>query len=171
MPVAGVVSPAFDSPTLSGLAGGTLPAAIKVQVVAASGIEQGQPVPNIGIRLVDALDQSAPPAARCAGSGGIVLTDSRGIATCDLVLTAVPGSYYLRVVTGEFNVSRAIPLQVNAGPSCAVSLSPQNQSFTEAGGVGAVSVTIGQGCGWTASSNSAWLLISSAASGSGNGSR
>ncbi len=30
-------------------------------------------------------------------------------------------------------------------------------------------VTIGQGCGWTASSNSAWLLISSAASGSGNG--
>ena len=53
MPVANVVSPAFDTPTLSGIAGGTLPAAIKVQVVAASGIEQGQPVPNIGIRLVE----------------------------------------------------------------------------------------------------------------------
>jgi hypothetical protein len=62
-------------------------------------------------------------------------------------------------------------LQAAAPPPCTFSIAPTSQSIGAAGGNGsAVSVTAGAGCAWTASSNAAWLTITSGASGAGNGS-
>ena len=56
------------------------------------------------------------------------------------------------------------------GPSCTYSISPSNATVGASGGSGTVSVTAGSGCTWTASSNAAWVTVTSGASGSGNGS-
>jgi hypothetical protein len=56
-----------------------------------------------------------------------------------------------------------------AGP-CSYSLSSTSQSFVTAGGSGTVNVTTTTGCNWQAGSNASWITLTSATSGSGNGS-
>ncbi len=53
--------------------------------------------------------------------------------------------------------------------SCAYSLSPTGADMPAGGGTGAISVTAGSGCGWTATSNDGWITITGGGSGSGNG--
>ena len=57
-----------------------------------------------------------------------------------------------------------------AGTTCAPTLSAPSANIAAAGATGSVTVTAATGCGWTASSNAAWITISAGASGSGNGS-
>ncbi len=52
---------------------------------------------------------------------------------------------------------------------CSYAVSPTSQSFSSAGGTGTVTVTAPAGCPWTAASDSAWITITSGASGSGDG--
>ena len=52
-------------------------------------------------------------------------------------------------------------------PTCTYSLSTSTFSFQATGGSGSVTVTAGNGCNWTAASQSSWLSISSGSSGSG----
>ena len=59
---------------------------------------------------------------------------------------------------------------VTQSPGCTFTISPDSQSTPAAGGAGAVSVTAGAGCAWTAISNAPWITIESGAGGSGNGS-
>ena len=54
-------------------------------------------------------------------------------------------------------------------PSCSYSITPTSQSFDYSSGTGVVNVTAEPGCSWIAVSNASWLLITSNASGSGNG--
>jgi hypothetical protein len=53
--------------------------------------------------------------------------------------------------------------------ACSFSLSSTSQSFNGMGGDGTVSVITHGGCSWAAASNDGWILITSDASGSGNG--
>ena len=53
---------------------------------------------------------------------------------------------------------------------CSYSLSTQSRSGNSASTTGTVGVTAGSGCAWNASSDSAWLTITSGSSGSGAGS-
>src|SRR6185295_9734172 len=53
---------------------------------------------------------------------------------------------------------------------CTYSITPASQTFAQSGGTGAVNVTAGIGCPWTAVSNASWISITSGSSGSGNGS-
>ena len=53
--------------------------------------------------------------------------------------------------------------------SCAFTLLPTTQPFNSSGGTGTVNVTTGAGCAWTATSNDAWITITSGSSGNGNG--
>ncbi|MBL8202896.1 MAG: NF038122 family metalloprotease [Blastocatellia bacterium] len=56
-------------------------------------------------------------------------------------------------------------------PACTYTLSPTNASYGTSGGTGSVTVTASEStCAWTATSNAAWITISSGASGTGNGS-
>jgi hypothetical protein len=52
---------------------------------------------------------------------------------------------------------------------CSFAISPQSQSVDPSGGTGRVTVTAGEGCGWTATSPVPWVTITSGASGTGNG--
>ena len=55
------------------------------------------------------------------------------------------------------------------GSGCAFSIATTTASVPAGGGTGSVPVTSAAGCAWTATSNAAWLTITSGASGSGNG--
>ena len=59
--------------------------------------------------------------------------------------------------------------EVVYAPPCSYSITPTSQSFDYSGGTGVVNVTAKPGCSWTAVSNVPWLIITSNASGSGNG--
>ena len=52
---------------------------------------------------------------------------------------------------------------------CSYALSPKTALFSSRGGEGSVSITASGACGWTATSNDAWIEITSEASGTGNG--
>ncbi len=54
-------------------------------------------------------------------------------------------------------------------PTCSYTLSSTSLSVAGTGGTASLSVTAGTGCAWTASSNAAFVTITSAASQSGNG--
>ncbi len=53
--------------------------------------------------------------------------------------------------------------------SCTYSISPSSKNVGALGGVDGVQVSTASGCAWTASGGSGWILITSGASGTGNG--
>ncbi len=55
------------------------------------------------------------------------------------------------------------------GSNCAFTIAPTSQNFTASGGNGSVNVTTQSGCGWNASSNAGWIVLTSGASGAGAG--
>ena len=166
-----VVSPTLDNPTLTAAAGSTIPGGLVIQVVAAGGVFSGQPIPNVGVQVVDAGDPTITPAATCTGPTGMVLTDSRGMATCDLMITGASGTVEeLRASVGSVQYTRGFSLTITPGQNCIYSLSATSQSVGSAGGSGGVNVVTSSGCGWSASSNSAFIAITSPTSGIGNGS-
>ena len=58
---------------------------------------------------------------------------------------------------------------VDQAAACSYAIAPTNETFSETGGTGLITVTAPAGCSWTAVSNDAWVTIVSGASGSGNG--
>lgn len=57
----------------------------------------------------------------------------------------------------------------NGNTTCTFTISPLNQTFTSAAGTGSVTVTAANGCNWAATSNDAWITVTSGSTGSGNG--
>lgn len=55
-------------------------------------------------------------------------------------------------------------------PTCSYVLGAPSQAAGAAATVGNVNVTVASGCAWTAVSNAAWIVVTSGASGNGNGS-
>ncbi|MFL6275229.1 MAG: BACON domain-containing protein [Blastocatellia bacterium] len=52
--------------------------------------------------------------------------------------------------------------------SCAYALTPTSHYFLASGGSGSINLAAGNACPWTATSNDNWILVTSAASGSGS---
>jgi hypothetical protein len=71
--------------------------------------------------------------------------------------------------TGDERSRIISTLAVGPPPVCSVQVASSSQSFTAAGGVGSATVTTTSACGWTASSQSAWIEVSAPASGTGTG--
>ena len=72
--------------------------------------------------------------------------------------------------TGTLDDRRADVLGEPGGRACTYALSPASQSVVAGGGTGSTAVTAPTGCAWTGvSNNTAWLTVTSGASGSGNG--
>ena len=109
---------------------------MQVAVSAAYGNQVGQPIPNIALRIVNGEDPIQPPPASCNRPKGVVLTDSTGTATCDLLVTGPPGPPSCRSLVGEQQQSFPFDLQITPGTSCSYSLSASNQSFGSTGGSG-----------------------------------
>lgn len=72
----------------------------------------------------------------------------------------------LTIAGRPFTVTQAAA----SAPACAYSISSNNQNVVALGGGGTLNVTAGSGCAWTASSNAAWITVTSGATGTGNGS-
>ena len=163
-------SPPLDNPNLTAPSGSTIPAGVVVRVFATAGVFSGTPIPNVGVQLISAGDPSTPAGAFCAGPTGIVLTNSAGTATCDLVVSGAPGTVQLRASVGSVQSTRAFGLTITPGQSCAYSLSALNQSFSANGGAGTVNIVTSSGCGWSVVSNANFIAITSLAAGIGSGS-
>jgi len=162
-----LLAPNSDPPTLTGASGATLPGAIQIAFVAATGSSQGQPIPNIGIQTVP-FDVFALPA-KCVAATGVALTNAQGVATCDLVITAAPGTYEFSMEIGDLYTYRVFTLIVTAPPSCTYSLSASSQSVGAGSFNGTVNVQTAVGCPWTAASNVPWVTISSGSASSSAG--
>ncbi len=90
--------------------------------------------------------------------------------------TGTSGTIAYTVATNTVAASRTATITANgqthvvtqAAADCTVSLDPATASFDAAGGSGSVSVTTnGDACSWSASSDAAWLVITSGDSGTG----
>ncbi|MDQ6759719.1 MAG: putative Ig domain-containing protein, partial [Acidobacteriota bacterium] len=153
--------------TISGSAGSTITGAVMVRVTSQAGLQLGQGVPNVGVQILNDTDP-ANPTAMCNGPAGVVLTDSKGLATCDLVLGRQTGTGVITVTTGGSLSQQTITLQVTPGAACSYILSGNNQTFGASGGMGTVSVSTPTGCAWSAVSNVSWVTINFGASNSTN---
>ena len=100
--------------------------------------------------------------------GMIVWLDGTLRGTCP----SVAGIYNFPVDAvdsiGAYSLAQ-VTLTVTAS-SCNYSISSTGQLFGSTGGTGSVSVTTQNGCNWTATSNTRWIVITSGSSGSANGS-
>lgn len=89
------------SRAISGRVGATLNDEVIVAVAVQNGPSVGQPLAEVGVRIVDPNERDKPPIAHCAG--GTVMTDDKGRARCDLVLDRA-GTGELGVLIGGFNL-------------------------------------------------------------------
>lgn len=69
---------------------------------------------------------------------------------------------------GYLNVQGATLLITQRAITCTFTLAPTNLLHTSAGGTATVSVTVGAGCAWTATTSDAWISLTTP-SGTGNG--
>jgi hypothetical protein len=91
------------------------------------------------------------------GSGG---------GTVDYTVAANPDG---TARSGTIAVGGQIVTVSQAAATCTFELSPETVSVSGQASTGSFSVTANNGCAWTAASNAPWLTITSAATGSGNG--
>jgi uncharacterized protein (TIGR03437 family) len=100
-------------------------------------------------------DGGAGGASRIPVGSGFFTLPSGGAFTIEVTSFANNG-------LGNYTLSLTMP----AG-NCTYALNASGQSFPASGGTGAVTVNTQSGCGWTATSNNSWIMISS---GGGTGS-
>ncbi len=72
--------------------------------------------------------------------------------------------------TGTITVAGQTFTVTQTGVACTYTIAPTTASYASLGGSGTVAVTATQGCNWTSSSDSPWLVVTSGISGTGNGS-
>jgi uncharacterized protein (TIGR03437 family) len=120
-PVITLLAPQPDPTTsqriIRGRAGETIENAIQVQIVRlTAGGQSG--IPNVGLNVGVTGDPASVPSASCAG--GIPLTNSAGVATCDVVLGSVATSVATPLVVnvgGVYTVSQIAIIVDPGGPS------------------------------------------------------
>jgi len=99
--------------TLTGSEGSTLLGGVKAQVISSAGVG----IPNVSLSLNDGnANPSLAPTVACNGPGGFVLTNSAGIASCDVVFGPRLGSGTFSASIGYTHTSNfPIPFLVTAG--------------------------------------------------------
>ena len=110
------------------------------------------------------VESNAPWITVTSGSTG------RGNGTVSFSVGANTGA----ARTGTISIAnRTFAVSQAAGaatpPACAYSISPTTETAPATAGTGTVAVTTTAACAWTASSNAAWLTVTSGAAGTGSG--
>ncbi|MDP1747619.1 MAG: T9SS type A sorting domain-containing protein, partial [Bacteroidota bacterium] len=90
-----------------------------------------------------------------------------GNGTVNYTVAANTGTTQL---TGTITVAGQTHTVTENGINCTYTIAPTALSFTSIAGTGTVNVTAAIGCAWTATSNDAWITVTSGSTGSGNGS-
>ncbi len=75
----------------------------------------------------------------------------------------------ISALSGSLTIAGQTFIVSDAGISCSYSLSSYSGSMTVAGGAGTVTAYAPAGCGWSVSSDAAWLTVTSPLSGTGTG--
>jgi hypothetical protein len=136
------------------------------------------------------LSPTSPQNFGASSSNGIVNVTATG-ASCGW--TAVSNSSFITVnsgASGTGNGTVGFTVAANTGPArtgtitiagqtftvtqdgavCSYNISPTSNSVSAPAATGSVTVTATSGCAWTATSNAAFINVTSGASGAGNGS-
>jgi hypothetical protein len=101
------------------------------------------------------------------GNGSVAFTVAANTAAARTGMVEVSGRTFT-VTQGAAGGPAPAPSPQPPG-SCTYSLSPKNDNVPVLGGTGTVDVNTTTACAWTASSNAAWITITSGASGTGAG--
>jgi uncharacterized delta-60 repeat protein len=107
--------------------------------------------------------------------GGLIglsaaLVGSQTITETSPTPTVMMSSAIIGSPTVASGTTSVTPGEVCTGiPPCSYSIFPTNEFYPSGGGGGSVSVIAPAGCNWTSVSNDAWIIRTSGASGSGNG--
>lgn len=91
-------------------AGSVVPGAAQLVAAVQAGTFSGTPLPHVGLRFVNPADASAEPAAQC--SGGVALSNAKGVAVCDLVIGNQLGPQSIAPLGGESVKFSSITLEV-----------------------------------------------------------
>ena len=97
-------------------------------------------------------------ATNGTGNGSVVYTVAAN--------TGAARTGTLTIAGRTFTVMQA----AGAGSLCTYTIAPTSQNAPASASSGTVAVTSGTGCAWTATSNAAWITLTSGAAGAGNGS-
>jgi hypothetical protein len=175
------------SPSIGGLVAGTYTGAINVASPGSANTPQSVTVKLVVTACSFAIASAGAAAPAAVGGGSISVS---GPSTCSASVsssaswivvtsgsTVVGGgsvTYTLAANTGaqrSGTISVADQLftitQAAGSPDCVVTFSSANQSVNSAAGSSSTSLGIGANCGWALASDSWWLNLTGAASGSG----
>lgn len=98
---------------LTGTEGSILPAAVEAEVVSSAGI----PIPNVSLTLNDGnVNPTLLPSLSCNAPGGLVLTNTNGIASCDVIFGPRLGSGSFSATVGATHNSLPYSFIVTVGP-------------------------------------------------------
>ena len=117
-----------------------------------------------GIACIWTATSNAPWITITAGASG---TGNGAVAFTIAANTGAARSGTLTIAGQVFTVNQAAAAP--PPPACTYSIAPNSQNADAAAGTGAVTVTAGVGCIWTATSNAPWITITAGAAGTGNG--
>ena len=109
--------------TVEGTEGGVLPGAVKGEVFSMTGFG----IPNVAISVNDNnAGASGRPSVSCNAPGGLVLTNSSGIGSCDLVFGPQIGTGTFVASIGGTHNSVPIPFSVKPGAPATVQITQGN---------------------------------------------
>ncbi len=114
-PLVQLLEPSIVDPPLAGEAGQTLPGAVRARVTVQSGIQTGEPVPNVGLRIISANDINESVPVACEGPNGVVFSGADGVAICNLVLGQETGELRLAAYVGEQAITPAFRVNISSG--------------------------------------------------------
>ncbi len=174
LPLVELVKPSLEDSnrTISGEANSTQTGAIVVRVNVGIGPETGSAMANVGVRIVDATDPALTPAGVCGGVNGMILTDSSGVATCNVTLASTIGVFTVKALVGEAVLTPDITLNIRTAVPCTFGLPVATRSYGSNGGPDTFALSASStSCAWTAVSNASWLVVgANSASGVGSSS-
>jgi len=128
------------------------------------------PAPG-GTGSIDVATASGCAWSASAGAGWLQISSGANGSGPGTVAFTVAANSAVSPRTASLTIAnQAVSVSQEGAPACTFGLSSGSATFDETGGVGAVSVTAGAGCAWTAHSSVSWVVITSGTSGTGNGS-
>jgi Pro-kumamolisin, activation domain/Bacterial Ig-like domain (group 3)/Putative binding domain, N-terminal len=159
------------------LAGATTTAVVANPLSLAS---NGSTVLTATVRAISGTTSPTGSVSFAAGETALgtgTLSGSGGSATANLTVNASQLSSGSNLIAASYEgspgflaSSGSVTVNVNGGAtSCNYSLSADSISVGPGAGNATVNVQTADGCAWTASSNAAWLTVTSGSSGSGDG--
>ncbi len=124
-----IVTPNNNPRGITGVAGQTLTGALQVRVTS----PLGQAMPNVSLRAGAATDATSQLSAGCANENGTALTDSTGLASCDLKLGGLIGNSTLNAAVGNVFPVAPVGLTVTAGAPTLIRIQRGNQQSGQTG--------------------------------------